>query len=140
MEETIEDEEDVELSLCEHTSRDKDWLALLKGKEKLTLAPHPFCDSCGLVRNIGPDRPKKIGYFIDVLSEIERYLKEESKKGGKPKLIEAQKRLIVKDMQDEEIFNDLYGAMATAQKEKFVELVQKYRPDLKSHEIEYYLE
>ncbi len=127
-------------SLCEHASNESDWLALLYGRNKMTLAPHPFCEICGLVRNIGPDRPRKMGFFIDVLSKIERYLEEESKKGGKPKLIEAQKRLIVKEMQSEELFQDLYGTLASAQKEKFTEIVQKYRPDVENHEIEYYLE
>lgn len=140
MEENGKDMDGDDLSICEHTSKEKDWLELLNGKDRLTLAPHPFCEDCGLVRNIGPDRPRKIGFFIDVLSELERYLEEENKKGGKPKLIEAHKRLIVKDMQEEDLFQDLYGAMASAQKEMFIELVQKYRPDLKSYEIEYYLE
>jgi len=140
MEDSTKDLDDEGMPLCEHSSREKDWLELLQGKNELTLAPHPFCHDCGLVRNIGPDRPRKIGFFVDVLSELQRYLKEESKKGGKPKLIEAQKRLIVKDMQDEDIFQDLYGAMASAQKEKFIEIVQKYRPDLKSYEIEFYLD
>ncbi|MFW5898511.1 MAG: hypothetical protein ACOCT7_01500 [Candidatus Saliniplasma sp.] len=134
-----EDTEDTE-DQCEHVSKEKDWLALLKGKEKLTLAPHPYCENCGLVRNIGPDRPRKMGFYVDALNELQRYLREESKKGGKPKLIEAQKRLIVKEMQKDDLFQDLYGTLASAQKERFIELVQKYRPDLKSYEIEFYLE
>ncbi len=140
MEDSKKDMDNDDLSICEHTSGEKDWLELIKGKNRLTLAPHPLCEDCGLVRNIGPDRPRKMGYFMEVLSKLERYLEEESNKGGKSKLIEAQKRLIVKDMQEEDIFQDLYGTMASAQKERFIELIQKYRPDLKSYEIEYYLE
>ncbi len=125
---------------CLHESVDCAWLPLLnKGCEE-HLAPHPYCDRCGLVRNIGPDRARKIGWYVEVLSEVERHLKHEYAKGGKYKLTEAQKRLIVKEMQDDEVFNDLYGVLASAQEERFVEILQKYRPDLEENEIEIYFD
>ncbi len=127
-------------ALCEHKRGGDDWLPLLKGWERDVLALHPYCGSCGLVRNIGPDRAKKLGYYTEVLSEIERFLKHDSKKGGRHKLTESQKRLIVKCMEEDDVFVDLYGTLASAQKERFVEIIQKYRPDLKKCEIEYYLE
>lgn len=129
-----------DIVFCTHESHERDWLPLLKEKEKCTLAPHPYCERCGLVRNIGPDRPRKLGYYTDVLSELERYLQHEHNKGGKHKLIEAQKRLIVKEMQRDELFQDLYGSLASAQEERFIEIVQKYRSDLDRKEIEFHLE
>lgn len=125
--------------ICLHRSIDGDWLPLLRKKREMTLAPHPYCGKCGLVRNVGPDRPKKIGFYVDKLSELERYLENEDSKGGKNKLTEAQKRLIVKEMEDQEVFIDLYGVMASTQKEKFIEIVQKYRPDIEEKVIEYHL-
>ena len=125
---------------CAHESHERDWLPLLKGDNQLTLAPHPYCEKCGLVRNIGPDRPRKLGYYTDVLNALEQHLENEHKKGGKHKLIEAQKRLIVKKMQEEELFQDLYGVLASAQEERFIEIVRNYRPDIERNEIEYYLE
>ncbi|MEF8874546.1 MAG: hypothetical protein V5A88_07760 [Candidatus Thermoplasmatota archaeon] len=130
----------MEKTICMHRSTDDDWLPLLRKKSKMTLAPHPYCSKCGLVRNIGPDRPRKIGYYIEKLSELERYLEKEDSKGGKSKLTEAQKRLIVKDMENQEVFKDLYGVLASTQADKFIEIIQKYRPDIEKRVIKYNLE
>ncbi len=126
--------------LCEHKSGGNEWLPILKGHEEDILALHPYCGSCGLVRNIGPDRAKRVGRYTEALSEVERFLKHESEKGARYKLTECQKRLIVKTMEQDDIFTDLYGTLASAQEERFVEIVQKYRPDLKKCEIEYHLD
>jgi len=134
--ETVEDKE-LE---CLHESHDHDWLPMLSRKESLTLAPHPYCEKCGLVRNVGPDRPRKVGFYMEVLSRIEKHLKEEHDKGGKYKLTEAHKRLMVKKIQDDEVFFDLYGVMASTQEERFMEIVQEVRPDIKECVIEYYLD
>ncbi len=140
MEDEEETEEGNDVKDCLHISNENDWLPLLQGEKKLTLSPHPYCDKCGLVRNVGPDRPRKLGFYVDKLSELERYLEEEDSKGGKTKLTEAQKRLIVKKMEDEEVFNDLYGVLASTQEEKFVEIVKDFRPDLEEKLIKYYLD
>ncbi len=134
------DEEDLSEKECAHISNDSDWLPLLRRDTELTLSLHPYCESCGLVRNVGPDRPRKLGYYIDKLSELEKYLKKEEGKKGKSKLTEAQKRLIVKELEEEEIFNDLYGVLASTQEKKFIEIVKKYRPDIEECVIKYYLE
>jgi hypothetical protein len=143
MDEEVDSGDDLpsnDMFLCAHRAHDSDWLPLLKGKSELTLAPHPYCERCGLVRNIGPDRPRKLGYYTDVLNALEEHLENEHKKGGKHKLIEAQKRLIVKRMQEDELFQDLYGVLASSQEERFIEIVKEIRPDLERNEIEYYLQ
>ncbi|MFW5907892.1 MAG: hypothetical protein ACOCTR_05970 [Candidatus Natronoplasma sp.] len=140
MAEKGEDDIEEEDFLCLHRSTKGDWLPLLRKKTEMTLAPHPYCKKCGLVRNIGPDRPKKLGFYVDKLSELEKYLREEDSKGGKKKLTEAQKRLIVKEMQNREVFKDLYGVLASTQKDEFVKIVQKYRPDIEARVIRYHLE
>lgn len=125
---------------CSHLSTKDDWLPLLQRDKELTLSLHPYCENCGMVRNVGPDRPRKLGYYVDKLSDLERYLKQEASKGGKSKLTEVHKRLIVKEMEEEEVFNDLYGVLATTQERKFLKIVKKYRPDLEESLIKYYLE
>lgn len=134
------EEKETEDKECPHISTDSDWLPLLREDTELTLSPHPYCDHCGMVRNVGPDRPRKLGYYVDKLSELERYLKNEDEKRGKNKLTEVHKRLIVKELGEEEVFNDLYGVLASTQEQKFVEIVKKYRPDLEECVIRYYLE
>ncbi len=125
---------------CTHMSTDDDWLPILQKDIELTLSLHPYCENCGIVRNVGPDRPKKLGYYVEKLSDLERYLDKEDSKGGKSKLTEVHKRLIVKEMEEEEVFNDLYGVLATTQERKFVKIVRKFRPDLEESLIKYYLE
>ncbi len=134
------EEKETDDKECPHISTDSDWLPLLREDTELTLSLHPYCDHCGMVRNVGPDRPRKLGYYVDRLSELERYLKNEDEKKGKNKLTEVHKRLIVKELGDEEVFNDLYGVLASTQEQKFVEIVKKYRPDLEECVIRYYLE
>lgn len=126
--------------ICPHESHHRDWLPVLDEGDYQTPAPHPYCEKCGLVKSIGPDRPRKIGYFIDGLDQIERHLSHEDKKDGRHRLIAAQKRLIVKEVEEDELFRDLWGTYRSAQEERFVEIVRKYRPDLKEEEIEYYFE
>lgn len=132
-------EEGIKIT-CAHESHRTDWLPMLGKRHELTLAPHPFCDRCGLVRNIGPDRPRKLGFYTDVLSKLEGYLENEHSRGGRHKLIEAQKRLIVKEMEEDELFQDLYGAKGSAQEDKFVEIFRKFRSDVDEQEIRYYLD
>ncbi|MBS3781581.1 MAG: hypothetical protein KGY66_03755 [Candidatus Thermoplasmatota archaeon] len=134
------EEKDPDDKDCPHMSNDGDWLPLLRRDTELTLSLHPYCENCGLVRNVGPDRPRKLGYYVDKLSELENYLKNEDSKKGKNKLTEVHKRLIVKEMEEEKVFNDLYGVLASTQEEKFVEILKKYRPDLEECVIRYYLE
>ncbi len=141
--EASKEKEDMEGSvcyLCEHLKSGSDWLPILKERQDSTLAPHPYCRSCGLVRNIGPDRARKLGFYTEVLSELERYLRLEYSKKGKHKLTESQKRLMVKEMEEDILFNDIYGSIASAQEERFVDIVRKYRPDITKMEIMYYLE
>ncbi len=61
-----------------------------------------------------------MGYYVNVLSEIKRYLE---KKGGK--LSDAQARLVYKALNQEE-FGDAYWIRGSAQKSIFVAAVVKY--------------
>jgi len=143
MDETGHDEDPEEKEdsgQCEHVSAGSRWLPILKKKKKDLLAPHPHCACCGLVRNIGPDRAKKKGYYVEALSELKRSLEHEHNRGGRHKLTEAQTRLITKEMEEDELFSDTYGNLFSAQAERFVEIVKKIRPDLKDREIEFYIE
>ena len=54
-----------------------------------TVEPHTWCVKCGAIKNQSQNHGKKIGYFINALSEMR-----------KRKLIvsQAQKRLIAQDL------------------------------------------
>ena len=42
------------------------------GANKSDISLHYWCELCGCIQNISDDRPKKIGYWINILSKIER--------------------------------------------------------------------
>jgi hypothetical protein len=78
---------------------------------------HHWCLRCGCIQNISHDRPKKMGYWINVLSKLAREYH----------LTDSQRRrLIIKALQSNEFFEDLYGTTGSSQKGVFVKLVQNY--------------
>jgi len=77
---------------------------------------HPWCISCGTVKNISDDKPKNIGHWMNVLSKI----------SNKFSFSQCQRRLIVKDLQSNEMFNDNYGITGTSQKELFLKIINKH--------------
>ena len=80
------------------------------------VALHPWCLHCGLVKNISDDRPKKIGYWMNILSKLSYRFS----------IPQCQRRLIALELNTSEEFTDLYGITGSAQKEFFTNIVKKY--------------
>ncbi|MFQ6119603.1 MAG: hypothetical protein ACE5KE_06930 [Methanosarcinales archaeon] len=94
---------------------DKDWLPYYDVNRAINnLKPHPYCIHCGFVKNISPDRAKKIGYYINALSKMKKYLSK------------VQIRLIVKELESIEDFEDTYWRTGFSQKKIFINIVKKY--------------
>ncbi len=106
------------MALCLHEScgiEDRVWLpesCSLKSDVSL----HHWCIHCGVVKNISDDRSKKMGYWTNVLSRIAKCFS----------LTQSQKRLVVKELESHECFDDLYGTTGSVQKEVFVKAIRKY--------------
>ena len=77
---------------------------------------HPWCKSCGLVKNISDDRPKKIGYWMNLFNYITERVP----------VTQVQKRLIAKKLNENVLFNDMFAAYGSDQKEEFVKILSKY--------------
>lgn len=104
--------------LCNHKSCEYDkrvWLPLHNNRGS-DLALHPWCEECGLVKNISDDRPRGIGYWMNVLSRIVNRFS----------ITQCQKRLVVKRLDAYECFDDMYGITGSTQKEIFVKIVKNY--------------
>ncbi|MBO8183644.1 MAG: hypothetical protein H0Z28_12800 [Archaeoglobus sp.] len=102
---------------CSHQdSPKKDWLPISNGAMK----QHPFCQKCGIVRNISSDRGKDVGYFINSLAELTNYLEMRGYRISK-----AQKRLIIKEF-EENGFGDSYSITFSSQKKGFTEIVVRH--------------
>ena len=83
---------------------------------KSDVSLHHWCIHCGVVKNISDDRPKKMGYWTNVLSRIAKRFS----------LTQSQKRLVVKGLESHECFDDSYGTTGSVQKEVFVKAIKKY--------------
>ena len=102
---------------CSHvSSQQRFWLPTHNGVLKL----HPYCVKCGEVKNVSSDRGKGIGYFINVIYELKKFLE---KKGYK--ISQSQIRLIIKEFEDKG-YDDTYSIPFSIQKNEFVKIVRKY--------------
>ncbi|VVB85548.1 Uncharacterised protein [uncultured archaeon] len=106
---------------CEHIDcghLEKVWLPYAVREQAYGMKSHPFCLKCGIVKNIGPDRATGRGYFINVISRIEKHLKIPGSS--------VRMRLIAKDLEKVEDFDDKYSMSKYSQEKIFINLVKKY--------------
>lgn len=102
---------------CIHKdSREKDWLP----DHNQLLKIHPYCESCGVVKNSSTERGKEIGHFSNSLNKLRRYLEKEGYK-----LSKTQIRLILLEFENKGLA-DPYQISFSNQKEVFIEIVRKY--------------
>jgi hypothetical protein len=109
---------------CEHKScgiAEEVWLPYVIDEAEKGFKPYPYCIQCGTIKNIssGSDRPKRVGYYINALSEILR-------SSSKTRFTNVQMRLIVKELEARADFCDTYWVTKSAQDRMFISLVQKY--------------
>ncbi|KAA0002886.1 MAG: hypothetical protein FE044_02315 [Thermoplasmata archaeon] len=88
------------------------WLPLPNG----SVAPHPWCVKCGVVRNLTDDRAKKLGYWMNMMAEI----------ANSYKISKAQRRLAAMELQSHDGFDDAYSMTGEAQKRIFASIIKKY--------------
>ena len=105
---------------CEHkncSTEENDWLPYEMDGFNFGLKPHPYCIHCGTVKNISQDRAKRIGYYVNIISKMEKSLRN---------LTKVQFRLIVKDLEKIDGFEDAYWMTGSCQKRIFINIVKKY--------------
>lgn len=105
------------MSGCEHKisgSREKIWLPYyFEGRER-GLKPHPYCTECGLVKNLSSEKPRSIGYFMNLIAEL----------GFRHKIAKIQTRLIALEMERLEL-DDKFGMDRKQQEDLFVEIATR---------------
>ena len=87
---------------------------VFQGRE-LGLKPHPYCSECGVIKNLSPERPREIGYYMNVLVAL----------SNDYKIAQVQKRLVALEMQKLEL-DDSYSLDRHQQEELFIDIVRKY--------------
>jgi len=105
------------MSDCAHRdcgTQEKVWLPYFyKGRER-GLKPHPYCAECGLVKNLSSERPRQIGYFINLIAKI----------GNRYKIAQVQVRLMVLEMQQQGL-EDSYGMDRQQQEKLFLKIAKR---------------
>lgn len=71
-----------------------------------------------MVRNIGSDRAKGTGYFINALSHMEKHLKMPGSS--------VRMRLVAKELEKVDDFEDAYSMSKYAQEKIFIDIIKKY--------------
>jgi len=106
------------MSGCEHVScgsKEKIWLPyVFRGRER-GLRPHTYCVKCGLVKRSSADKPRDIGYYINVLGAL----------AGEQKIAKVQIRLIAQAL-ERACIDDSYGLDRYQQERLFIDVVVKY--------------
>ena len=102
------------MSVCKHESCGRECRVWLPIENVFSdIVPHPWCKNCGVIKNISDDRPKELGYWINILSRI----------SNQYKLKKVQTRLVSKYLESNNNFNDLYGITGSAQKKEFIRAI-----------------
>jgi hypothetical protein len=103
---------------CAHRScgtKEKVWLPYVYEGRDRGLKPHPYCAECGLVKNLSSERPRQIGYFMNLIAQL----------GQNYKIAKVQIRLMVLEMQRQNI-EDSYGMDRQQQEKLFLDLAKKH--------------
>jgi len=101
-----------------------------EGKELEKIKPHYYCQNCGEIEYLGPDKARGIGYFSNILGDIKRCLDVEYKKGGTIKITSTLLRLIALELNKIDDFTDKFSKPFSAQKKEFYGIVKKFIPSL----------
>jgi len=116
---------------CPYT--EMEWLPPSSPKvERVPVQHKPFCEHCGLVKNIGSDRARKLGFYATALGRLRAMIDREHGRSvfSIAKLPETQVHLIIKRLEGVEGFDDPYAMTFTAQLDIFEEAVRGVRPDM----------
>lgn len=103
---------------CDHRScgiAEKVWLPYTFRDRKCGLKPHSFCIKCGSIKNLSSEKPRDIGYYINVVSDL----------GKRIKISQSQVRLIAQELDRLEI-GDKYTIDRYTQEQLFIKIAKKY--------------
>lgn len=100
------------------TPHPEDWPYLERGDEK-GLDKHPYCEDCGLVKHVGPDRPLPGGGLVNLVARVRDRLEREGRT-----VTDAQKRLVMQRLRDGNVDDD-WGLDRATQLAQFEEVVSE---------------
>lgn len=105
------------MSGCVHRisgSKEKVWLPYYYEGRDRGLKPHPYCVECGIIKNLSSERPRGIGFFMNVIAEL----------GKRHKIAQVQIRLIALEMEKQSL-DDKFGMDRLQQEKLFIEIITR---------------
>ena len=101
---------------CKHEccgAAEKVWLPYeFEGRSK-GLKPHSYCIHCGVVKDISSKKKaKRMGYYTNILARLG--------------ITKVQIRLIAKELERIQDFDDVYSMTRSQQEKIFIRVVKKY--------------
>ena len=111
----------VDILKCDHEdcgNIEKIWLPFMLKEAEKGLKSHPFCIHCGMVKNIGSDKARSTGYYLNILARMEKSLKTPGAK--------VRMRLVARELEASADFDDTYSMSGYAQERIFTNIVKKY--------------
>jgi len=106
------------LAKCEHKScrnAEKVWLPYVFQGRECGLKRHPYCSECGAVKNLSSERPRKIGFYVNIVMALSKDYK----------IAQVQKRLIAMEIIKLDL-EDNYALDRHQQEKLFLEIVRKF--------------
>ncbi len=102
---------------CQHEncgSSEKIWLPYsFRGRDR-GLKPHPYCIHCGMVKNLSMEKPRDLGYYMNIVASL----------GKRHKIAKVQIRIIALEMEREGLA-DAFALDRYQQEKLFVNIVAR---------------
>ncbi|MBN1389161.1 MAG: hypothetical protein JXA22_00805 [Candidatus Thermoplasmatota archaeon] len=126
-------DEDGDGGPCQHIESHKDHSIWVKPdiSERMhsPAQKRTYCKKCGKIKYMGSARAKKMGFYVNLLKEIQRKAEVLNRRGiTKHRLTHVQVRLILKELQDDEFFSDAFCTHQYSQWDRFKATLRKYCP------------
>lgn len=128
-----ENEEPEDETCCCHEVVHKDksiWIKPARNQDVHSpVLRRPYCKKCGRIKYMGSSPAKKMGFYINLLKEIQKKLDIMHKRQiTRHKLTNVQMRLIIKDLKNDIDFQDRFSNYRSSQLTFFKETLRKYCP------------
>ncbi|MBN1539670.1 MAG: hypothetical protein JW939_05950 [Candidatus Thermoplasmatota archaeon] len=126
-------DDDQETLLCKHLETHRDQSIWVKPdiRERMhsPAQRRSYCRKCGKIRYIGSARAKKMGFYVNLLKEIQRRSEVLNRRGiTRHRLTQVQIRLILKELREDEFFSDPFCTHSYSQWDRFRATLRKYCP------------
>ena len=124
-------EGEKEFCQCEHEESHSDHSIWVKPSPSERIhspaQKRPYCKKCGRIKYMGSAPTKKMGFYINILKEVQRKIDVMyRRKITKHRLTQVQMRLVLKELNADEDFNDRFSNNRYNQWDHFKTTLKKY--------------